>query len=365
MAATNAGGNTPNLSSSSNDLVRKNPTSGGLPTAAVVSSADPLLAQLGDYGGLTPTMALLPGSPAIDPSISSGAPSQDQRGVTRDSTPDLGAFESTGFTLTKTGDNQSAKVNAAFADPLVVTLTENAFDKPLPDAAVSFTAPASGPSGSFSNSTASISGTTDANGQISEAFTANTQVGSYTVTAADAGSDSASFSLSNINMVSSTPNPSGLGQAVTFTATVGALPGLPAPTGTVDFKEGSTDLTPGGVSLVAGQASFSQATFSTSNLALGSHVISAFYSGDVNYQARQGDDSANPQMVTKLKLLADINPGIASSSAGDFTQVNNLVFFSADDGTHGRELWASNGTLPAPSSSRTSIRGLTARIRPP
>jgi ELWxxDGT repeat protein len=338
VASTNAGGNTPNLNSSSNDLVRKNPTSGGLPTAAVVSSADPLLAPLGDYGGLTPTMALLPGSPAIDPSITSGAPSQDQRGVTRDSTPDLGAYESTGFTLTKTGDNQSATVTVAFAEPLVVTLTENAFNKPLPGTAVSFTAPASGASGSFGNSTVSISGTTDANGQISESFTANTQIGSYTVTASDAGSDSVSFSLSNIGGVFSTPNPSGLGQAVTFTAAVGVLPGLPAPTGTVDFKEGSTDLTPGGVSLVAGQASFSQATFSTSNLALGSHTVTAFYSGDVNYQAGQADDSANPQVVTKLKPLAD------SLALGSFTQVNNLTFFTAYDITHGTELWESNGS---------------------
>src|SRR5262249_26423027 len=87
--------------------------------------------------------------------------------------------------------------NRPWANRRAVPLTENAFNKPLPGAAVSFTAPASGASGSFSNSTASISGTTDANGQVSEAFTANTQAGSYTVTAADAGSDSVSFSLTN------------------------------------------------------------------------------------------------------------------------------------------------------------------------
>jgi ELWxxDGT repeat protein len=93
--------------------------------------------------------------------------------------------------------------------------------------------------------------------------------------------------------LSSTPNPARLGQAVTFTAAVVVLPGAPAPTGSVDFKEGSTDLTPGGVNLTAGRA-----TFSTSSLALGSHTITAFYSGDVHFTASQGDDGENPQIVT-------------------------------------------------------------------
>src|ERR1700736_4181244 len=44
------------------------------------------------------------------------------------------------------------------------------------------------------------------------------------------------------------------------------------------------------------------------------------------------------------KLLLDINPGSMNSNPGRFTQVNNLVFFRADDGTHVPELWASNGT---------------------
>ena len=64
---------------------------------------DPLLAPLGNYGGPTQTMALLPGSPALD----KGDPyamddpgvlvTTDQRGVTRPSgegaTPDIGAFQ--------------------------------------------------------------------------------------------------------------------------------------------------------------------------------------------------------------------------------------------------------------------------------
>ena len=41
--------------------------------------------------------------------------------------------------------------------------------------------------------------------------------------------------------------------------------------------------------------------------------------------------------------VADIRPGEGSSEPSDFTPLNDLVLFSADDGLHGRELWA----LPA------------------
>jgi CSLREA domain-containing protein len=55
---------------------------------------DPLLGPLADNGGSTQTHALLAGSPAIDAGTNSGAPATDQRGVTRDSAYDIGAFES-------------------------------------------------------------------------------------------------------------------------------------------------------------------------------------------------------------------------------------------------------------------------------
>ena len=56
---------------------------------------DPLLGPLADHGGPTFTMALLPGSPAIDAGTGIGAPQTDQRGVFRPqgSGVDIGAFE--------------------------------------------------------------------------------------------------------------------------------------------------------------------------------------------------------------------------------------------------------------------------------
>ncbi|WP_431683038.1 choice-of-anchor Q domain-containing protein [Kitasatospora sp. KL5] len=54
---------------------------------------DPLLAPLGDNGGPTDTVALLPGSPAAD--AAAGCPAADQRGVPRPQGPacDIGAYE--------------------------------------------------------------------------------------------------------------------------------------------------------------------------------------------------------------------------------------------------------------------------------
>ena len=54
--------------------------------------------------------------------------------------------------------------------------------------------------------------------------------------------------------------------------------------------------------------------------------------------------------TTGTKLLLDINPGTSdnglaySSNAFGFTEFNDKLFFSADDGKNGKELWVSDGT---------------------
>ncbi|NLD74013.1 MAG: hypothetical protein GX649_15025, partial [Chloroflexi bacterium] len=58
-------------------------------------SGDPLLATLQWNGGDTQTLALMPGSPAVDAGATSGCPATDQRGMSRPQGTgcDLGAFE--------------------------------------------------------------------------------------------------------------------------------------------------------------------------------------------------------------------------------------------------------------------------------
>jgi predicted outer membrane repeat protein len=92
--------------------------------------------------------------------------------------------------------------------------------------------------------------------------------GSITLTAAD-----------TTTTVSSSANPSVIGQAVTFTATVsaGAAP-LGVPTGSVTFFDGTTALGTGALN-AAGQG-----TVTTSSLSAGSHAITAVYAGDPNFR---------------------------------------------------------------------------------
>ncbi|MCC7376802.1 MAG: hypothetical protein IT581_19235 [Verrucomicrobiales bacterium] len=60
-----------------------------------LTGADPLLGRLGEYGGTTPVLPLLVGSPALDRADGAVIPSTDQRGVGRPAGPaaDLGSFE--------------------------------------------------------------------------------------------------------------------------------------------------------------------------------------------------------------------------------------------------------------------------------
>lgn len=90
------GGLVPNVWGTINDLGNNicSDDSGGFSYPSM-SSVDPLLEPLANYGGPTATMALLPDSPAIEFGTAVGAPSTDQRGEPRASGRfiDVGAFE--------------------------------------------------------------------------------------------------------------------------------------------------------------------------------------------------------------------------------------------------------------------------------
>jgi uncharacterized delta-60 repeat protein len=125
-------------------------------------------------------------------------------------------------TITATsGSNQATSINSSFGQPLVATIYD-AYNNPVPSQLITFTAPASGASGKFSNNTQIYAGTTDASGRVtSTTFTANAITGTYNVTAVVAGvASSASFTLTN-NPLGSLVVTSGDNQAATVNTSFG------------------------------------------------------------------------------------------------------------------------------------------------
>jgi beta-glucanase (GH16 family) len=152
-------------------------------------------------------------------------------------------------------------------------------------------------------------------------------VGPHSITAVYSGDsnfagNSGSLPTQTVNQahssttLSSSLNPSALGQAVTFTAAVSAVaPGAGTLTGNVQFKDGTTNL---GTPVAVSNGS---ATFSTSSLTVGAHSITAIYSGDGNFAGSTGS------LPTQT-----VNPGGSSTSltsSGDPSSAGQPVTFTA------------------------------------
>ncbi|MGD0256192.1 MAG: DUF4214 domain-containing protein [Acidimicrobiales bacterium] len=96
------------------------------------------------------------------------------------------------------GRVQSTPAGSAFAIPLSVTVTDS-YKNGVSGAAVAFSAPTSGASGTFSTTgSASVTVTTDSNGiAVAPTFTANSVAGGYIVTATTSGVNAVAFALVN------------------------------------------------------------------------------------------------------------------------------------------------------------------------
>ena len=108
--------------------------------------------------------------------------------------------------------------------------------------------------------------------------------------------------------LSSSPSSSTVGQMVAFTATVTPNAGSTGtPTGTVTFDEGTTVL---GTALLGadGTASFSLAT-----LAVGSHTITADYSGDANFA---GGSGTTTEAISQAGTATSLAASPSTSTAG-------------------------------------------------
>ena len=152
-------------------------------------------------------------------------------------------------------------------------------------------------------------------------------------------------------VVSSVSNPV-FGEPVTFTATVAATPpGAGSPTGTVTFLDGSTVLGAGTLSTTGG---ITQAALTTTNLSLGSQVITASYAGDPNFAGSTG---------TINNIV--VNPATATVRyvGQDTTTEGNWI------GTYGRRAMTSSAARrafqPTTRSRPAASRSIPGRPPPP
>ena len=238
--SANTGGGVYNYPSSSADVLIQNTILSGNTasgsasncTGAVGSSGYNLIgddsgctfaAATGDLININPVVGVLIGSPSYhpllsaSPAIDAGNPSgctdqdgdplsTDQRGVSPIGICDIGAYEYTtpgpvSSLSIMGGDTQSILVNQPFPNPLQVAALDD-IGSPVEGVAIDFTAPGSGASGTFADTSTNItSAVSNAGGvAIASSFTANDQAGSYMVSASTAAAAPVSFHLENIGL---------------------------------------------------------------------------------------------------------------------------------------------------------------------
>ena len=156
--------------------------------------------------------------------------------------------------------------------------------------------------------------------------TSSLSVGAHSITAAYMGdshfSPSSSSTLTqNVQkdntaiVVTSSVDPSSVGQSVTFTANVGVPSGgSNVPTGYVAFLDGTN-------TLATESLSGHQAVFTTSSLAAGTHNITAVYAGDAN------DNGSTSSVLTQTVSLMSTSTSLSSSA--NPSELGQVVTFAA------------------------------------
>jgi hypothetical protein len=164
----------------------------------------------------------------------------------------------------------------------------------------------------------------------------------YVVTATNVAGESAASNeaaatpfapVATSTALASAPNPSTFGQSVTFTATVTSGSGVPA--GTVTFTEGATTW----ASNVAVNGS-GQASFSTTALSVGSHTLTATFTGASGWLGSSGSNGGAPQVVNPAPTIVTFTSGGAQ---------DGWVLESGENTNAG-------GSLSATSSNSSALR---------
>ena len=199
-------------------------------------------------------------------------------------------------------------------------------------ASVTFTATVTGsnPTGTvnFKDASTSLSGCSavavsgSGNSRIAKCTTSALTAGTHSIVASYGGdgSNAASSSVALSQVVNSSGSstsvatsltPATVGTSVTFTATVTGS----SPTGTVNFKDGSSSI--GGCSAISmsGSGNVRTANCVTAALAVGTHSITAAYSGDASNGG--STSSAISQTINKAATTTTVVSSANPSSLGD------------------------------------------------
>lgn len=140
-------------------------------------------------------------------------------------------------------------------------------------------------------------------------------------------------------VVSSSAPTSVFGQPVTFTATVSVLaPGAGAPSGTITFTDGTTEL----ATVPVDSGTGFQATFTSDALSVGQHAITATYSGDDSFLTSNGSTTQTVQKAQTSTLVTSSNNPAASGQSTVFTATVTPVAPGAGDPS-GTVLFTVNG----------------------
>jgi len=215
-------------------------------------------------------------------------------------------------------DTFVAKIGSALSSATTIASSSNpsAFGQSVTFTATVTSQGSGTPTGSVTFSDGSTPlGTSPLSGGTATFSTKALTVGLHAINAVYSGDTNFSGSSASLNqtvnqasttlILTSSLNPSGLGSPVTFTATIAPQYGGQA-SGTVIFKDGSIALGSGGVS-------GNVASLTTSGLAIGTHSITAVYSGDSNFTG--GTSNTLSQVVTKAttttSLVSSMNPSVS------------------------------------------------------
>jgi hypothetical protein len=214
------------------------------------------------------------------------------------------------------GANQNASVGTAFTSPLAATI-EDSHGNPVLTAntSVTFTAPASGASGTFANGTITTAALTNAAGvATSSTFTANATTGSFVVTPSSTTLTPTTFLETNVTAAAKVVVTGGIGQSTTVGTAFGTLI-----TATVEDSGGSPVLVAGRTVTFSAPGSGASGTFANGGTNVTTGTTNS--NGVATASIYTANTTAGVESVTASSVgLTSSSPAAETNVAGNGTQ---------------------------------------------